>query len=664
MSRIRVLPEVVANKIAAGEVVERPASVVKELVENAIDAGARQIFVDTEAGGKRLIRVTDNGCGMTPDDALLAFERHATSKMKTAEDLLSIATLGFRGEALPSIASVSRMVLETQSLDSPVGTQVEVAGGKMISVQEIGRAPGTTSSVRDLFYNIPARRKFLKSESTELGHISSLVTHYALAHPDIHFQLRSTTNELLNVAPVPSFKERLFQIYGRELLSQLIEIDGQSAELVDTTESVSHETGITGKRQESVPVGRIRVHGFVSLPEVHRLNRNAIFIFVNRRLVRDRLLLHALNEAYHNLMPSAVYPAALIFIDLPFSEVDVNVHPSKIEVRFRRSALVHDLLRDTVRGSILQQRPIATFRPKERLGPEEIAMSGVAAEHLGNETLATTLDSTPGAGDSRLNPPSTNSRFAGDFRLRPERQLPETLRMKFDPGTAISPYTPLPETSAGESPTTGEPLMAGVPSDIEIASLVDHRISPLGQVRDSFIIATDDRDLYLIDQHVAHERVLFEKHLKGRVKGTTEGQRLLMPMILELDPPQLAILENILPELERSGFEVELFGKKTIAIKSAPAEVQAADVELLLREILESLEQETQAVNLEKLQTKISASVACHAAIKVNMKLDQKKMQWLIDELMKTDYPMSCPHGRPVIIRYTLREIERAFKRP
>ncbi|MDD5544191.1 MAG: DNA mismatch repair endonuclease MutL [Acidobacteriia bacterium] len=652
MSRIRVLSESVANKIAAGEVVERPASVVKELVENSIDAGARKITVDTEGGGKRLIRVADDGCGMTPDDALLAFERHATSKMKTADDLLAIATLGFRGEALPSIASVARVWLETRSADAPVGSQVEMAGGKMMSVKEIGASPGTTLVVRDLFFNIPARRKFLKSESTELGHISSLVTHYALAHPDVYFLLRSTTNEILNVPPVATFKERIYQVFGQDLLSQLIEIEGSSAELFDADESDEPESQA---RTESSSARRIRIHGFVSLPEVHRLNRNAIYVFVNRRLVRDRLLLHALSEAYQNLMPSSVYPAALVFIDIPFSEVDVNVHPSKVEVRFRRSGLVHDLMRDTIRAALLKSRPIATFRPKERQGSEEIGAEVAASEHLGNESFMPDLTSRPQFAPSR----------AGfEFKLQPVAPEPQSLRMKFPSALSISPYVPSESGDAGIPGTDPGSIMTEPLPEIDVATLADHQMAPLGQIHDSFIVASDDRDLYLLDQHAAHERVLFEKHVKLRTSGQPLAQRLLMPLIVELDPRQITIFDGILPELTRNGFEVEPFGKKTVAIKAAPAGIDSSEVEVLLREIIESLEKETQAVNLEKLQTKIAASIACHAAIKVNMKLDLKKMQWLIDALLQTQFPMSCPHGRPVILRYGLREIERAFKRP
>ncbi len=667
MSKIRVLPEVVANKIAAGEVVERPASVVKELVENAIDAGAHRIFVDTEAGGKKLIRVADDGAGMTPDDALLAFERHATSKIETAEDLLSIATLGFRGEALPSIASVSRLLMETRSPEAPVGARIEIAGGKMLSVQEAAAAPGTTLTVSDLFFNIPARRKFLRSESTELSHISSLVTHYALANPQIHFRLLSTTHEILNTPPVASFRERIFQVFGRELLSQVIEVEGQSAELYDDSPEPAATSRGAVEGEAPSDSRRLRVHGYVSLPEVHRLNRNAIYIFVNRRLVRDRLLLHALNEAYHNLMPSSVYPAALIFIEMPFSEVDVNVHPSKIEVRFRRSAMIHDLLRDSVRGAILKHRPIATFRPKEKPGPEEAEMAGAAQEGLGQEEFGAPLDSrssAPPPGE----PGSPRPARPGDFSLRADPFIPSSMRMKFDGSIGLSAYSP-PESGAASAPAAADriPSSSGSPeplSEVEIATLIDHHIMPLGQIKDSFIVATDDHDLYLIDQHVAHERVLFEKHLKEISQGKHPGQRLLMPIIVEMEPRQLALLEDIAPELERNGFEVEPFGKKTIAIKVAPGEIEAHDAEALLREILETLGSETQAITLDKLRARIAASVACHAAIKVNMKLDQKKMQWLIDELMKTDYPMSCPHGRPVIMRYTLREIERAFKRP
>ncbi|MGB8675908.1 MAG: DNA mismatch repair endonuclease MutL, partial [Candidatus Acidiferrales bacterium] len=353
MSRIRILPENVANKIAAGEVVERPASVVKELLENALDAQARAIRIEVESGGKRLIRVVDDGWGMNHDDALLAFERHATSKLRTADDLLSIATLGFRGEALPTIAAVSRLVLETRSTDDAEGTRVEFAGGKLISVKPAGVPVGTAISVSDIFYCVPARRKFLKSETTELGHIASLVTHYALAHPEIQFLLKTPTQDILDCAPAERMADRVYQIFGRQALEELMEIPPAEGPV----RSAITEPPMEPEEQAAT----IRVTGFASRPEVQRSNRNGIYVFVNRRLVRDRLLLHAIGEAYRNITPPGVFPVALLFLELPYQEVDVNVHPAKIEVRFRHPQFVHDFTRDALRMAFSASRPIPGF---------------------------------------------------------------------------------------------------------------------------------------------------------------------------------------------------------------------------------------------------------------------------------------------------------------
>src|SRR6202451_267020 len=353
MSQIRILPDAIANKIAAGEVVERPASVVKELVENALDAGAKSIRVETESGGKRLIRVIDDGCGMNHDDALLAFERHATSKLRTADDLLSIATLGFRGEAWPSIASISRLVLETRDAEDNEGIRVEFAGGKLTSVKPAGVPVGTSISVSDIFYAVPARRKFLKSETTELGHIASLVTHYALAHPDRHFLLKTPSQEILNCAPVEKLADRVYQIFGRQALEELMEIP--------ETEAPIH-TAITEppiEADEKAPT--IRVTGFASRHEVQRTNRNGIYIFVNRRLGRDRLVVPAIQEGLRNGTPAGVFPVVLLFLALPYQEADVNVHPAKIEVRFRHPQFAHDFTRDALRHALSLARPIPGF---------------------------------------------------------------------------------------------------------------------------------------------------------------------------------------------------------------------------------------------------------------------------------------------------------------
>src|SRR6202047_2017202 len=353
MSRIRILPEAIANRIAAGEVVERPSSVVKKLLENALDAGAHSVRIEVESGGKRMIRVVDDGSGMSHDDALLAFERHATSKLRTSDDLLSIATLGFRGEALPSIASVARLLLETSIGGEEQGTRVEFAGGKLIGVKPAGLPAGTSVSVADLFYCVPARRKFLKSETTELGHIASLVTHYALAHPDCQFLLKTPTPEIPNRTPVEKLPERVYQIFGRQALNELTEIplsEGPVRSAITDPPLEAEERAAT-----------LRVSGFTSRPEVQRTNRNGIYIFVNRRLVRDRLLLHAINEAYRNIMPPGVFPCVLLFLELPYEEVDVNVHPAKIEVRFRHPQFIHDFTRDALRLGLSHARPIPGF---------------------------------------------------------------------------------------------------------------------------------------------------------------------------------------------------------------------------------------------------------------------------------------------------------------
>src|ERR1700742_4070936 len=359
MGRIRVLADQVANQIAAGEVVERPASVVKELLENALDAGATRIRVEIEAGGRRLIRVADDGSGMVRDDALLAFERHATSKLRLSDDLLSIATLGFRGEALPSIASIARVEMVTCAAGESSGTRIEIAGGKLLVCEDAGAPPGTTLTVRDLFFNTPARRKFLKSENTELAHVTALVTHYALAHPDKHFELHSATHALLVAPPVKQAAERIFQIFGQDTLDQLLPLAAE----VELARAGLPEPPPWRRPADyqSPPPGWLRISGFTSKPELEKLNRNSIYCFVNRRLVRDRLLMHAVSEAYRNILAPTSFPVVLLFLDLPPEEVDVNVHPAKTEVRFRQASWLHDFVRDTIRNKLMLGRPAAGF---------------------------------------------------------------------------------------------------------------------------------------------------------------------------------------------------------------------------------------------------------------------------------------------------------------
>ncbi len=644
MSRIRILAENVANKIAAGEVIERPASVVKELVENALDAGARSIRIEAESGGKRMIRVTDDGSGMNHDDALLAFERHATSKLQTADDLLSIATLGFRGEALPSIAAVSRLVLETRTADQERGTRVEFAGGKLVSVKPAGVPAGTSISVAEVFYCMPARRKFLKSETTELGHIASLVTHYALAHPEVRVLLKTPAQVILDCAPVEKHSDRVYQVFGRQALDELVEIPmGEGS-----VRSATREPELESEEEAAT----LRVSGFASRPEVQRTNRNGIYIFVNRRLVRDRLLLHAIGEAYRHVTPPGSFPVVLLFLDLPYREVDVNVHPAKIEVRFRHPQFVHDFTRDTLRHALSTARPIAGFpaaRAAAATGNTQDPRRGYAASEAGAFPAPPGAEIPTSLGSSAAAPGRFELASApeGSFAQRLGFGSDGVINLPIGSQAVAPPFSEAPSTEAGS-----------LPSPEAIADL-----KPLGQVNASFIVAVNGEGLWIIDQHVAHERVLFEQHLRARREGELGGQRLLVPILVELNPRQLATFEQISEELRANGFEAGLMGPRSIAIHATPAGISGGDAEKLLFEILDEVARENQAISIDSLQAKIAASTACHAAIKVNTPLDTTKMEWLLGELAKTEYPMSCPHGRPVVLRYSVREIERAFKR-
>jgi DNA mismatch repair protein MutL len=674
MGKIHVLPERVANQIAAGEVVERPASVVKELLENSLDAGAMRIRINVEAGGKKLIQIVDDGCGMVRDDAMLAFERHATSKIKDTDDLLSIATLGFRGEALPSIASVARLHLETRAEEEAAGTVIEINGGKMIRVEEAGLPLGTSITIRDLFFNTPARKKFLRSESTELSHIASLVTHYALAHPEKHFELHSATNALLVAPPVAGHRERVYQVFGKETLDQLIPLAAvQPLERVGLPQPPPWRRGPEDELEKREP-GEVRLHGFVSKPEIQKLNRNSIYIFVNGRLIRDRLIQHGLTEAYRNILPPTVYPVVLLFIEMPAAEVDVNVHPSKTEVRFRQQTVVHDFVRDAVRAALMKARPVPQFLAEIRAQPS--ASPGL--------TPGVRSSDGHGAPWQNVHEPDGQSAASG-FALRAPAIPPVTARLEFDgaiaidanaavslaraPGASVSDHACSDYAVSGLAipnhavPDHGcaPPIEAAEQSPPTLESL--RTLKALGQIRNSFILAVNEDGLWIIDQHVAHERVLFERVLRQRASQKVESQRMLMPLVIELTPAQQAVFSEIAAELAHNGFEAEPFGTRSIAVKVAPAGVDAARIEHMLNEVLEQLTREDQAINLEAVRTRIAASIACHAAIKVNMPLEQNKMEWLLAELAKTEHPMSCPHGRPVVLRYTMTEIQRAFKR-
>ncbi len=654
MGRIRILPDAIANKIAAGEVVERPASVVKELLENSLDAGACDLRVDVEAGGRRLIRIADDGSGMLRDDALLAFERHATSKLRTAEDLFSIVTLGFRGEALPSIASVSRLDLETRAREESTGTHIEIAGAKMVRCEEMAREPGTTITVRDLFYNVPARRKFLRSEQTELAHIASLVTHYSLAHIAKSFELVHAGQRLLLVTPVGSRRERVFQVFGDAVLADLVE-------LPDT----AHEG--------------FRLTGFVSQPQVQKLNRNSIYLFINGRLIRDKLLHHALTAAYHNLMPPQCFPFALLFVDCPAEEVDVNVHPSKTEVRFQRGSFVHDFVRDAIRRVLVESRPAASLPLAAPPQPAALATPSEFSLLIDTPPAATPHQPRliiPGAHDLEWpvvsgilppSPPGGNAPVALSSPARPGTAPPGASSLSGPAPTSLPGLGPTPATARSAIrlpvPDTHGPLPAGAWLDAAVSLDVLADLRVIGQLHDSFIVAAGRDGLWIIDQHVAHERILFEQVLRQSTAGQAHRQPLLIPLVLPLTMGQFIEYPRIAEDLRAIGFDTEPFGARTIAIQSAPAGLAPGEIERSVQEILDVAENELRSATVEELRRGMAASVACRAAIKINTPLDQTKMEWLLQELARTEFPMSCPHGRPIALRYPMRDILKGFHR-
>ncbi len=626
MAKVRVLPEVLAHKIAAGEIVERPASVVKELVENSLDAQSKSVTVEIEDGGKRLITVRDDGFGMSREDAQVAFQHHATSKIETFDDLTRIASLGFRGEALPSIASISRLRLKTVERDAQsglgAGTEVEFEGGKLIAVRDIAWPVGTEFVVEDLFFNVPARRKFLKTTATEAGHVSRQLTHYALAYPEVEFQLRHQNRPLLEAPAVQSLEDRVYQVLGDEFLENLAPIEYER--------------------------DGVRVGGFASLPHEQRGSNRDQYLFVNRRVVRDKVVTHALRQAYQDLIPAQAYPVALLFVEIDPSEVDVNVHPSKIEIRFHRSDRVHRAIYHAVEEALLRRRTslssLARDVPAWQMRPQALPDHQASVARSVEKFFQRTPDSSMGFPAFRKSGPDEAS-WVG-------------------PGEATAPVFP--------------PTFSGRPSSIVAATDPHHDdipetayLSPvpvvLGQFVESFVVAADREGVMLIDQHVAHERILYDLSLRHMTAGRVPIQRLLIPLTVELTPEQKTALEEILDQLNENGFEVDWFGDRTIVIKGVPeVAARCSQVPQLIEEILdgqmEGADQQNGA-GVRRLREKIAISLSCRSAIKINTPLTGEKMQWLIDELFRCENPYTCPHGRPIILRMNIEDVLRGFKR-
>ncbi len=612
MGRITRLPDDLANQIAAGEVVERPASVVKELVENAIDAGATRIVITAEYGGKKLIRVEDDGIGMEPDDARLCLERHATSKIKRADDLGAIVTLGFRGEALPSIASVSHFRLRTRARGAQSGTEIRVNAGIIESVVEVGCPEGTLVEVADVFYNLPARRKFLKSDAAEAAQLSKFVTQLALCYPEVGFTLTSSGRKVIAVPPVTNLSDRLYQIYGDR--QDLVHVERE--------------------------FGGMRLHGFIAALAEQGPVRGPQHVFVNRRIVKDRTIAHAIMDAYSVATNKERSPEVHLFLEVPPDQIDVNVHPTKAEVRFKEQSQVHSLVRHAL-GDALGKGPAPelTLRTSDVLPGRPLQPTIPGALHGGSFPSRW---APPGQG---WRPPADN--VAAGFR--PAAIDPTAIASAAIDSTAID------TAASGFSRTVPEGQQAAQPSVRPMIAL--------GQFRDTFIIAMDDEGLCIIDQHVAHERVLFERIMEKLTSESLESQRLLIPVVLELPPAERAALVGKAEALARFGFEVEEFGGDSIKVTSMPALLDPNACDAALRALAEDLEGLDRGLRIEDALKQIAATTACHAAVKAHYPLTLEKMHHILEELRATAYSTVCPHGRPVMLRITRREIEKNFDR-
>lgn len=597
MSRIRILTEDIANQIAAGEVVERPASVVKELVENAIDASATEIFVDIEKGGRALIRVTDNGCGMNRDDAFLSLERHATSKVKSAEDLFALHTMGFRGEALPAIASVSRLRMTTRTIDDESGWQIYAEAGTIRQADAIGAPPGTVVEVRNLFFNTPGRRKFLRREETEFGHIAEMITRLALSRPDIHLRLSHDGRTVVEAYRHKRLEERTAALLGRALVNDLLPVEADSG-------NGEHLVGLLGA------------------PGVSRSSTSHIYTYVNGRYVRDRVIQHAILDAYRTLLEKRRYPVAVLFLDLPPGMVDVNVHPTKHEVRFRNQQQVHDFI-------------VASLQARLR--------------H--SAASAAPLLSGPDWSMPAPPPPAARPTVSDDHRERIQESL-----AAFNARVETTPVAGRPMPSAkGEAigwGPTAQPA-AGLPEGWRL----------IGQYLSSYLVCQAGDDLLLIDQHAAHERLGFERLRSELAGGGIASQALLFPLVIELDHRESAVFGRHLASFARFGFEIEDFGGRSYSVKAVPALLGDVDAERLVRDLAAELDDIGRASQLDTEIERVLSVIACHGMVRANQPLSVSEMQRLISDLVALGINTCCPHGRPVAHRLSRRDVETLFRR-
>jgi DNA mismatch repair protein MutL len=576
MNVIRILPEKVASQIAAGEVIERPASVVRELLDNSIDAGSTRVVVRIENGGKRLIRVRDNGAGMGRDDLLLCVERHATSKIKSVSDLFSLHSLGFRGEALPSAASVSRMEITSRPTEQLIGHKVKVDGGKLRSVDEIGCPTGTIVEVRDLFYNVPARRKFLRADKTETDHIVDTLSRIALPFLHIHFRLEDKNKTILNFPQSENDLNRLSVLMGRDVVRTLLELNQQAAEL--------------------------KVKAYLAPPDLNRSRGDRIFIYVNNRNIRDRLVMRAVMEGYGQRLMKGRYPQAVIFLEVDPSLVDINVHPTKQEIRFRNSRLVYQTIIAAVE-STLGERFHAIFETNFDYGYR--GLKETQEKHLGGVDMAEPQGEYSLAADEKLGVPAAS--FQDRYFVK-------------------------------EGPRV------------------------IGQLKDTYILCQTRDGLIMVDQHAAHERIVYET-LKGAYQTMRiERQSFLIPHKLEVSINEARIIQQKLDQLVKLGLELEHFGGSTFLLRSVPSSLIHAQWEKFLYDLLPVLEEEDD-LSSDKAMEKILTVMACHGAIRAGKRMSQEEMTLLLNQLGEMDLPTNCPHGRPILKKFSYYEIEKMFKR-
>ncbi|MBW2681140.1 MAG: DNA mismatch repair endonuclease MutL [Deltaproteobacteria bacterium] len=607
MSKIKILPEILSNKIAAGEVVERPASVVKELVENALDADGKRIIIEVENGGRSLIRVSDNGSGMNRDDALLAPERYATSKIYKDEDLFAINTLGFRGEALPSIAAVSKFGLVTRDRTSQTGTEVVIEGGTIKKVTQIGAPLGTMVTVRQIFFNMPARRKFLKTVNTEMGHIADMVSSMALGRPHIQFRLIHNGKVVKNWSSTSDEAGRLTDVLGNDIKNNLNKIEFTSDFLT--------------------------VKGWISSPRITRSTSRGIYLYVNRRVVRNRVIQHALFQGYGSRLMKGQFPVAVIFIHVPCDQLDVNVHPTKHEVKFAQQKKIHD----AVAGIVAERLRLADqpqWRPKSFPEPDPMDAKSRISETVPHFSIPKKEVSTryPASG---VQHPASGTQYPVSSTQQPESPWKQDLR-----------FTP----TSGQTELWARKRFG----DLKV----------IGQFHDTYILCESSDRIVLIDQHAAHERIIFEQ-LKNRSQASKKSaaQKLLIPETIDLGYREAKILEGLIPDLNELGLEIEPFGGNTFVVKSVPALLDNKEVKPLVVEIVEKIAQIGFTPGLEKAIDQCLILMACHGAIRANQKLSDEQIKGLLEQLDQCDQPSNCPHGRPTWISWSIKDLEKSFKR-